>query len=170
MQLGHCHTFINNALDVCNWPIEMINPTLGYESISSIDMWNHEKIKECIRIFNEEYIPGCKTLSYIVDETNFQHYKLFTVDNANNIVDAIITNDKTITEQIWDIIRNGQWSNDDNLQTFTFMVKDSIHDIGYVEDLFPFTESVNEFGEPYASPVEFYRKWLPSMMKLVKNF
>ena len=161
MKLGYKDRFINNMLDVCNWPIEQ--------------PWTLEKVCECVRIFTEEYVPGCKMMSYVVDDMYFTGYKTYMIDDKNNSIDVPLPitlpnttkhfDNKFLSDWLWNTIKD---------VVFTIpltnkkplMVRDSIHDIGYVEDLFPFQGSVDEFGDPYESPVEFYRQWLPSMMKL----
>jgi hypothetical protein len=152
MCLGDWDSFINNTIDVCNWPIEK---------------WTIEQVRECVRIFDEEYMPCCSSTSGIVDKENVVQTSVFLKDEEYKQSEPVYGDD--ITATLWSIISDpsNEWITDDDAGTF--MVRDSIHDMGYVEDPFPFVGTTNEFGQPVESPVEFYQKYLPTLMALAKK-
>jgi hypothetical protein len=103
-----------------------------------------------------------------VDDKNLVKTLVFWEDEAYHPSENIVCGDD-ITATLWSIISdpNNEWVTDEDPDTF--MVRDSIHDIGYVEDPFPFVGTTNEFGHPQESPIEFYREYLPTMMALAEK-
>ncbi len=143
MRLGDWDSFINNTIDVCNWPVEE---------------WTMDQVRECVRIFEEEYIPCCGSTSEIVDDQFLVSTAVFCVNEEYNDSERITCTDDVVAT-LWSIISDpsNEWVTDNH--TETLMVRDSIPDIGYVEDPFPFD----------GSSCEFYREFLPTMMAFAKK-
>lgn len=149
MKLRDWDRFINNTIDVCDWPVPQ---------------WTIDQVRECVRIFEQEYMSCCCSTSGIVHDN---HLVGMVVSYADREID-VSSND--IVATLWNIISDpeNEWVIDN--RTLMFMIRDSIHDIGYVEDPFPFVGTTNEFGEPCESPIQFYQTYLPTLMALAKLF
>jgi hypothetical protein len=138
--------FVNSSINVCNWPVRE---------------WTLDQVKECLRIFYEEYIPCAMHLSPLVRPENL-------VEQSVN--DEVVMGDAA--DLLWKALPNST-DEEDDMFIFThipyrdrLVVCDSIVDCGYIEDPFPFEGATNAFGEPTESHRYFYEKHLPSLMKL----
>lgn len=154
-------SFLNWSINICNWPIKE---------------WSFEQMKECVRIFEEEYLPACRKLSKLVDNqfyvnttvihsfTNgniIQKQKLDTNDTAKMLWEFMNnTSEKEIEPEQFDRCSTCRPEND------IFGVCSSIHDAGYLEDPYPFVGAINAFGDSVESNTSFYKKYLPTLYNL----
>lgn len=162
--------FLNCAINVCNWPI---------------DTWTREQVRECVRIFYDEYIPCAQHLSYIVHDKFLVEKQVLYVDMlmSGELQTRHIDTDTSrididgIADIIWNALESTCHCEEyvwyralglpsQRLEDGTFGICDSIMDCGYTEDPFPFVGAIDAFGDATDSTTDLYSKYLPTLMNL----
>lgn len=156
MTVATMDRFLNGAINVCDWPVPK---------------WTCEQIQECVRIFEDEYVPCCAYLSELVDE-RFLVERAVVGSEGSSHIQPEHTNEE-IAQILWDTMQNSKKENGvcmdlwtQHLEDNRFGVCDSIHDCSYIEDPFPFRGGINAFGEVVPSYTELYKKYLPTLYAL----
>lgn len=125
---------------ILNWPVKE---------------WTLAQIKECWRIFYEEYMSGCRKLARFVEDQYIQKREIFSMSpDQKKIAPHIISVDDDVVSLLWSYLSNPvndpigkDW---DHFWTTCIdyeqiCVCAAIQGIDYFEDPFPFTDDLSTY-------------------------
>lgn len=125
-------------------------------------------MRECIRIFEKEYLIASKKGSVLADDKYLVNKTVYIELERGYTEHIVVPEEEDIAIILWNMLQQiTEWV--PPFSERVFLARDSTHDIGYVEDPFPFNCAMDEFGEPYQSIVHSYADNLPTLIALAKE-